>query len=77
MTSDVVARLDHELDVINKLGFPNYFLIVWDFVRYAREHKHSGHGPRIGRRLAGGLRPVSEPRLPARSTICCSSGSST
>ncbi len=22
---------------INKLGFPNYFLIVWDFVRYARE----------------------------------------
>ncbi len=23
--------------VINKLGFPNYFLIVWDFVRYSRE----------------------------------------
>ena len=33
----VSERLDHELDVINKLGFPNYFLIVWDFVRYARE----------------------------------------
>jgi DNA polymerase-3 subunit alpha len=26
-----------ELGVINKLGFPNYFLIVWDFVRFARE----------------------------------------
>ena len=25
------------MDVINKLGFANYFLIVWDFVRFARE----------------------------------------
>lgn len=32
----VLERLDHELDVINRLGFPNYFLIVWDFVRQAR-----------------------------------------
>ncbi|HPM80864.1 MAG TPA: DNA polymerase III subunit alpha, partial [Candidatus Anammoximicrobium sp.] len=30
-------RLDRELGVIGKLGFPNYFLIVWDFVRQARE----------------------------------------
>ena len=34
----VVARLERELGVINKLGFPNYFLIVWDFVRHAREN---------------------------------------
>jgi DNA polymerase-3 subunit alpha len=33
----VIARLDRELDVINQLGFPNYFLIVWDFVREARD----------------------------------------
>ena len=33
----VMDRLDRELGVINKLGFPNYFLIVWDFVRYSRE----------------------------------------
>ncbi len=33
----VMERLDYELSVINKLGFPNYFLIVWDFVRYSRE----------------------------------------
>ena len=32
----MLRRLDRELDVINKLGFPNYFLIVWDFVREAR-----------------------------------------
>ena len=33
----VEDRLDRELAVIQKLGFSNYFLIVWDFVRYARE----------------------------------------
>ncbi|MCP4190068.1 MAG: DNA polymerase III subunit alpha [Planctomycetaceae bacterium] len=33
----VIDRLDRELGVINKLGFPNYFLIVWDFVVKARE----------------------------------------
>lgn len=32
----VMARLDRELDVIEKLGYPTYFLIVWDFVEYAR-----------------------------------------
>jgi len=37
--SEVVQqRLDRELSVINRLGFSNYFLIVWDFVRYAREN---------------------------------------
>jgi len=30
-------RLDRELGVINQLGFPNYFLICWDFVRKARD----------------------------------------
>ncbi len=36
--SEVVqARLDRELGVINKFGFHNYFLIVWDFVREARD----------------------------------------
>jgi DNA polymerase-3 subunit alpha len=33
----VIQRLDRELAVINTLGFANYFLIVWDFVRYARQ----------------------------------------
>jgi DNA polymerase-3 subunit alpha len=31
-------RLDFELNVINKMGYAAYFLIVWDFIRYAREH---------------------------------------
>ena len=32
----VLRRLDRELGVINKFGFSDYFLIVWDFVREAR-----------------------------------------
>ncbi|AKT40831.1 DNA polymerase III subunit alpha [Chondromyces crocatus] len=32
------ARLQIELDVIVKMGFPGYFLIVWDFIRYGKEH---------------------------------------
>jgi DNA polymerase-3 subunit alpha len=39
LSDDVTARLERELDVINKLGFANYFLIVWDFVRFARSKK--------------------------------------
>ncbi|HEX4244265.1 MAG TPA: error-prone DNA polymerase, partial [Acidimicrobiales bacterium] len=31
------ARLDHELAVIDALGFPGYFLTVWDIVRFCRE----------------------------------------
>ena len=33
-----VDRLKYELDVINKMGFCNYFLIVWDYVNFAKEH---------------------------------------
>lgn len=33
----VVARLDRELGVIERLGFANYFLICWDFVEQARQ----------------------------------------
>ncbi|MCU0280729.1 MAG: DNA polymerase III subunit alpha [Acidimicrobiia bacterium] len=33
----VQERLDYELRVIEDMGFPAYFLIVWDLMRYARE----------------------------------------
>ncbi len=33
---EYVRRLDYELDVINKTGFPDYMLIVWDYVKFAR-----------------------------------------
>jgi DNA polymerase III subunit alpha len=31
------TRLSYELQMIKKMGYPGYFLIVWDFIRYARE----------------------------------------
>ena len=37
LSQEVYDRLNRELDVINKLGFCDYFLIVWDFVRFAVE----------------------------------------
>ncbi|MBS0591004.1 MAG: DNA polymerase III subunit alpha [Proteobacteria bacterium] len=35
---DYIARLDRELDVIAKMGFPGYFLIVADFINWAKQH---------------------------------------
>ena len=31
-------RLDYELNVIREMGYVDYFLIVWDFIKYARDH---------------------------------------
>ncbi|MCJ8189792.1 DNA polymerase III subunit alpha [Sphingomicrobium aestuariivivum] len=33
-----VERLDYELDIINRMGFPGYFLIVADFIQWAKDH---------------------------------------
>ncbi|HYC80817.1 MAG TPA: DNA polymerase III subunit alpha, partial [Solirubrobacterales bacterium] len=35
--AEAVERMEFELGVIEEMGFPSYFLIVWDFVRYAKE----------------------------------------
>jgi len=32
-------RLQEELAIIHKMGYPGYFLIVWDFIRHARENR--------------------------------------
>ncbi len=37
MNEIVRERIDFELDTIHKMGFPGYFLIVWDVIRAARE----------------------------------------
>src|SRR5207248_9045265 len=33
--ADAIERAEYELDVIERMGFSGYFLIVWDFVKYA------------------------------------------
>ncbi|MEO6971167.1 MAG: DNA polymerase III subunit alpha [Chthoniobacterales bacterium] len=36
--ADLLARLNKELDVIEKTGFVSYFLIVWDFIHFAKQN---------------------------------------
>ena len=36
VSDEIKKRLEYELSVIEKMGFVDYFLIVWDFVRYAK-----------------------------------------
>ncbi len=36
---EIMDRFEMELGVIEKTGFVNYFLVVWDFIRYALDHK--------------------------------------
>lgn len=35
---ELLKRLEYELGIITEMGFTGYFLIVWDFIRYAREN---------------------------------------
>ncbi len=53
------SRLDYELGVITKMGFSSYFLIVWDFVKYARDNGipvGPGRGSAVGSLVAYCLR---------------------
>ena len=36
--SNYATRLMYELDIINKMGFSNYFLVVYDYVKYAKKN---------------------------------------
>jgi DNA polymerase III subunit alpha len=31
-------RLEREIEIIKNMGFPGYFLVVWDFIKYAKDH---------------------------------------
>ena len=38
ITPEIRQRADYELEVVSKMGFVEYYLIVWDFINYAHEH---------------------------------------
>ena len=38
VTEELKSRLDYELSTIKNMGYVDYFLIVWDFIKYARDH---------------------------------------
>ncbi len=37
-TDEIMTRLDYELDIINRMGYAGYFLIVWDFIDFAKRN---------------------------------------
>ncbi|MDP8943583.1 MAG: DNA polymerase III subunit alpha [Actinomycetota bacterium] len=57
--AEAVERLDMELEVIARMGFDSYFLIVWDFVKFAKDHGIAvgpGRGSSAGSIVAYALR---------------------
>ena len=60
-TPEVQQRLDYELGVIHKMGFDEYFLIVWDLCRYAREKNiwYNARGSAAGSLVAYALNITS------------------
>ncbi len=38
ITDELQNRLDYELSTISQMGYVDYFLIVWDFIKYAKDH---------------------------------------
>ena len=38
VSEELTTRLDYELSVIKTMGYVDYFLIVWDFIKYAKDH---------------------------------------
>ena len=51
-------RLDHELDIIHQMGFDDYFLIVWDLLRFGRSQGYymgMGRGSAVGSLVAYAL----------------------
>ena len=60
-------RMKFELGVIEEMGFSSYFLIVWDFVRYAKENGIAvGPGTRFCRRVDHRLQPQHHRYRPTR-----------
>ena len=71
----VIERIEFELDVIKSMGFPAYFLVVWDLVRYAKS-RNIRVGPGRGARPDPAWRSVCASSTSTRSsTTSCSNGS--
>ena len=39
VTDELKSRLEYELSTIKRMGYVDYFLIVWDFIKYARDNE--------------------------------------
>lgn len=56
---DIIKRVEYELDVIDKMGFNGYFLIIWDFIKWGKDQGivfGPGRGSAAGSIVAYSLR---------------------
>jgi DNA polymerase-3 subunit alpha len=71
----LLAAAQKELDIIRTTGYSGYFLIVWDFIRYAREHDIPVGPGAVPRPAAWWHTLYALQTLIRLSTICCSNAS--
>ena len=74
--AEAVERLEFELAVVEEMGFSSYFLIVWDFVRFAKENGIAvgpGRGSAAGSIVAYGLKSPISTRSPTTFSSSASS----
>ena len=58
LEKDVIERVEYELDVINKMDYAGYFVVVWDFIDYAKKNRipvGPGRGSAAGSMVAYAL----------------------
>lgn len=55
---EYMQQLEYEIDMIEKMGFTDYFLIVWDFVRFAKSAGIPSAPDAARSRLNGDLLPA-------------------
>nr|WP_307774756.1 DNA polymerase III subunit alpha [uncultured Cetobacterium sp.] len=59
LTEEILKRAEYELDVIFKMGYEEYFIVVWDFIAYAKQKNipiGPGRGSAAGSLIAYALR---------------------
>ena len=59
VSEEYKERLEYELDMLVKMGFSSYFLVVWDYIKYARDNKipvGPGRGSAAGSLVAYALK---------------------
>lgn len=59
VTPEIIKRAEYELDTIITMGFASYYLIVWDFINYAKSHGipvGAGRGSGVGSIVAYAIR---------------------
>ena len=70
LTDEIKTRLDYELKIIHDMGYDGYFLIVWDFINFARQKKFRSVQDAARRRAVSSLTFWGLPNSTRLNIIC-------